>query len=113
GARRANPWVEIFDQSNNFQVLHDDERGDFILNRAPKGSERPMYREGRSQIPGESYCVVSYVPGLNAEDRALIVSGTTTAGSEAGLDYVLNPSAFGHTLEEISAGGDGMPWFEI
>ncbi|MCU1234739.1 MAG: hypothetical protein JWP63_2706 [Candidatus Solibacter sp.] len=112
GARRANPWVELFDQSNNFQGLHDD-RGDFVLNRAPKGAERQMYQEGGTPMPGESYAVVSYVPGLNADDRALVISGTTTAGTEAGLDFLLNASAFGRTLEEISAGGNATPWFEI
>ena len=57
--------------------------------------------------------MISYVPGLNADDRAVLINGTTTAGSEAGLDFVLDPSAFGRTLQEISAGGGATPWFEI
>jgi hypothetical protein len=113
GARRANPWVELFDQSNNFQALHDFEQGDYIRNRAPKGSEAATYHANGRPGPGESYAIVAYVPGLNADDRALVISGTTTAGTEAGLDFVLNPGAFGETLQEISKGSSGTPWFEI
>jgi hypothetical protein len=112
GARRANPWVELFDQTNNFLGLHDSV-GDYVLNRAPKGSERQYYRENGSPVPGEAYAVVSYLPGLNADDHVVIVSGTTSAGTEAALDYMLNPVLFGRTLNDMAGAGNAAPGFEI
>ena len=46
-------------------------------------------------MPGASYAVVSQVPGLNADDPALVIRGTRTAGTEAQFDFLLNASAFG------------------
>lgn len=113
GARRANPWVELFDHGNNFQGLFESVRGDYVLNRAPKRGEHTYYTESSGAIPGESWAVVSYVPGLTADDRAMIISGTTTAGTEAALDFVLNPAAFGRALNQIAGVGNAAPWFEI
>ena len=112
GARRADPWVEIFDQANNFQGLHDD-RGDYILNRSPKDGESSYYVEHKGPGAFESYAVISHVPGLGPDERALLISGTTSAGTEAGLSFLLNPEAFGAMLRTLSAGSQTIPWFEI
>lgn len=112
GARRADPWVEIFDQANNFQGLHDD-RGDYVLNRDPKEGEAPFYVERKGPSTFESYAVISYVPGLGPDERVLLVSGTTSAGTEAGLNFLLNPYSFGKMLKTLSGGEKTVPWFEI
>jgi hypothetical protein len=112
GARRADPWVQMFDQSNNFQGLYD-ERGDYILNRAPKGDESSIYVEHKGLNILESYAVISYVPGLAADDRALLIGGTTSAGTEAALNFVLNARAFGTFLKTLSGAARTIPWFEI
>jgi hypothetical protein len=79
------------------------------LNRVPQVQERSFY----SEHDAESYAVVSFVPGLTADDRALLISGTTSAGTDAGLRFVLNEAAFGSTLKTIEEGSHGIPWFEI
>ena len=86
GARRANPWVELFDQKNNFQGLYSEERGDYILNRAPQVNERPVYLH-RGSADGASYGLISLAPGITGDESVLMVGGTDTAGTEGAANF--------------------------
>ncbi|MBN9661862.1 MAG: hypothetical protein J0H49_26945 [Acidobacteria bacterium] len=115
GARRANPWVELFDQKNNFQGLFTEEIRDYILNRAPKGSELPMYRWNR--VAGvtltHSYALIEFNRGLTSNEHVLILSGLNTPGTEGAADFLLNPSTLGGFLEKITDSGNRVPHFEL
>lgn len=114
GARRANPWVELFHPGLNFQALFDPvRRGDYILNKNPLEKEQPTYAEHEKDGQKWAYSVVAFQPGLNEQGHALLVGGTTTAGTEGALDFVLNEQAFGDFLKKVSAGKPRIPHFEV
>jgi len=111
GARRSNPWVELFDKNNNFRGLFTAELRDFISNAAPQGSEPARYRDTRTDGVGHGYAVVAFVPGLTGQENVLLLSGTTSASTEGAADFVLNEKAFGSFLGTISSKAK-VPHFE-
>lgn len=113
GARRANPWVELFDRDNNFQGLFDQTHRDHIRNRAPRGNEPEAFIGHPADGVFHSYAVVAFVRGLTGEENALILSGTGTAGTEGASDFVLNEQALGHFLERITRPNGEIPHFEV
>ncbi|WP_321477673.1 hypothetical protein [uncultured Paludibaculum sp.] len=113
GARRANPWVELFDQKNNFQGLFTEELRDYIQNRAPHGSELPVYRWSRVEGATHSYALIEFNRGLTSNEHVLILSGLNTPGTEGAADFLLNPSTLGRFLETITLSDDRVPHFEL
>jgi hypothetical protein len=114
GARRANPWVELFHREQNFQALFDPVRGaDYILNRNPQEGEQSRYLEYSKDGQRWSYSLVSFVSGLNGQGHVLMVGGTTTAGTEGAIDFVFSEQNFNAFLKKAKAGKSGLPRFEI
>jgi hypothetical protein len=113
GARRANPWVELFQARLNFQPLFDAaQRRDHIVNRNPTGKEQATYIDHERDGQRWSYSVVAFIAGLNDQGHALLVGGTTSAGTEGAIDFVMNENRFGGFLRSIKK-GDKIPHFEI
>lgn len=108
GARRANPWVELFDQKNNFQGLYSEDRGDYILNRAPKDGERPIYALHGSP----TYGLVSFVPGITGDENVLLVGGTDTPGTEGAANFLFS-GAFDDFLSKAAVYRGKVRHFEI
>ena len=90
GARRANPWVELFDQKNDFQGLYSEERGDFILNRAPKDREQAMYVLRGAAVGVRTYGLITFVPGITGDESVLMVGGTDTPGTEGAANFLFS-----------------------
>lgn len=109
GSRDANPWVELYEPQMNF-VLHNDlsrnERA--FLNRHSKPGEDSIYRCDQFE-----YGVLAYLPGLNGSNNALLIGGTSVAGTEAISDFLFEGNSLEPFLENISATGHPLPHFEL
>ena len=78
GARRANPWVELFDRDNAFAGVFDAEQRDHVLNRDPRGTERKVYRDQSVNGVNHAFAIVAFKRGLTPQENVLLLSGTTT-----------------------------------
>lgn len=109
GSQDANPWTELFEPQMNF-VLQDDleknERG--FLNHAPQAGESPYYKS----IPYE-YGLLAFLPNLSGSGNALLIEGTSVAGTEAISDFLFEDSDFEPFLEKIMRKDGTLPHFEI
>ncbi|GGH06163.1 helix-turn-helix domain-containing protein [Silvibacterium dinghuense] len=109
GSQDANPWIELFEPQMNF-VLHDDlekgERG--FLDRAPQNGEPAYYRSMQYE-----YGVLAYLPNLSGSGHALLIEGTSVAGTEAISDFLFEDSDFEPFLEKIMRKDGRLPHFEI
>jgi hypothetical protein len=113
GPRRANPWLELFEDRLNFQSRFDEQGG------------RSAYFENRSPLPGEQrnyavdwnrqgYCRVAYLPNLDGTGSVLILSGTEMGSSEAGADFVTTDSWVRQLRAALGVQGDKpVPYFEV
>jgi hypothetical protein len=114
GGMRANPWMEMFASSTNFDVDYDvDSHRNVVRNRAPRPNEQPLYIEDTRDTAGaRAYGVVVYLPSLDSQGHALLVEGTSKAGTEAAAEFLTSP-AFGQFLRSIAPDAHDVPNFEL
>jgi hypothetical protein len=114
GGLRANPWMELFSSSTNFDVDYDTaQHRNVVRNRAPGEKEQPLYIEDpRGTSAARAYGVVVYLPSLDTLGHALLVEGTSKAGTEAAAEFLTSPE-FSRFLLAIDPEGGAVPSFEL
>jgi hypothetical protein len=119
GGPRANPWEDLFQDKMNFSV--DSDLVTFqnrVGNKQPRDGEQKTYVEPQGDSAVRAYGVVALLPGLRAATRTLVVEGTSSTGTECAADFLLDDTALGDFIGEISKSADaskgkGLPFFEV
>lgn len=104
GARKTNPWDELFDPQMNFITEFDSPR---VINRAPAAGEQAVYPETGS----DGYCVIAYLPNPERNGVVLLIEGTNAEATEAAGDFLLSEdqlSAFKRMLHVSE-----LPYFQV
>jgi hypothetical protein len=83
----------------------------YVSNRTPGPGEQARYDEVGDVGQHMAYGVVSYLPSLDGEGAALLVGGTSKAGTEAAADFLFSPG-FAGFLRSIDSGRE-IPHFEV
>lgn len=98
GSATSNPWVQLFNDRLNFQIVHKFDSGmDICINRRPKSGELASYIPERNPAGvSEGYALIALVPNLTGKAKVLIIAGTSTEATEAAGEFVVN-------LNELSA----------
>jgi hypothetical protein len=80
-------------------------KGDLaVANIHPRAGESAFYLASPSSAPlTEDYAVVAFVPGLNPDRSEMIIAGTTTFGTQGGVEYVCRPDSVAELLRQLSA----------
>lgn len=111
GAAEANPWLELFENRLNFKIEDDQARGVFqISNSMPAPGEPAAYAYDPQNSDQRAYAVVAFLTG---ETNALIIEGTTVAGTEAAADFVLNDSAASPILRRARLRDGSLGDFQV
>jgi hypothetical protein len=114
GASEANPWVELFEKNMNFWFLNDRQRGVFsVFNRDPHGAEPRRWDSGYGDAQHRVYAVVAYLPNLGGNGNALILEGTSMAGTECAWDFVSDDAQLLPFLKQIKRPDNTIPHFEL
>lgn len=114
GGPRANPWVELFANRMNFYVDYDwATHTNTVINKAPRSGEMPLYAETSSDPAHRVYGLIAFQPSLDHEGDALLVAGTSSAGTQSAADFLLNGRIFGAFLRSIERSDRTIPHFEI
>jgi hypothetical protein len=103
GARKSNPWDELFDNRINFITEFDSPR---VVNRAPAAGEQAAY------IPSDAdgYCVVAYLPN-SANSMVLLIEGTNAEATEAGGDFLLSEDQLSGFKKMLHV--STLPYFQV
>jgi hypothetical protein len=114
GAFEANPWMELFERNMNF-VLHNDYRsGAFsVINKAPHAGEPASWQSKGDDPQRRVYGVVAFTPNLSGSGNALLVEGTSMAGTEAAWDFVSDDAELLPFLKRIQRPDGKVPHFEL
>lgn len=111
GARKSNPWVDLFSGSMNFLADYDTGKSiDFIRNRAPAPGEQATYAPPPAPSTG-GYCVVAYLPNPQQPGKVIVIAGTDSAATEGGGVFLTSEnqlSAFQKMLHVTT-----FPYFEL
>jgi hypothetical protein len=110
GARKSNPWDDLFESGMNFTAQYDSDRTvDYIRNKVPAAGEQEIYSQSPSASNG-GYCVVAYMPNPQQSGKVLMIAGTDSAATEGGGDFLTSEdqlSRFQKTLHVTT-----LPYFE-
>jgi len=84
-------------------------KGDLaVANVHPQPGESKFYLASPSTFPlNEDYAVVALLPGLNRARSVMIIAGTTTFGTQGGVEFVSDPDTLKQLLPHLSAGNAG------
>jgi hypothetical protein len=114
GARYANPWVSLLDGERQYALLFDEKRRIFTIqdhSRKPDQADMIQFHPGEPE--DLAYALVAYVPNFTQGKHVLILEGTTIAGTEAAVDFLLDSSALDGILVKHMLPNGSVPNFEL
>jgi hypothetical protein len=85
GGPTSNPWVSLFKDKLNFEVVEDSPGGRmYFLNEKPRPGEDAIY-EGLTHTgsSGDDYATISVLPTNSGNGRLMILQGLRQEGTEA------------------------------
>lgn len=85
GGPTSNPWVSLFADKLNFQVVEDGVGGKmYFRNRKPLPGEQATYQGlEHTGSAGEDYATISLLPSSSGEGNVLVLQGPRQEGTEA------------------------------
>jgi hypothetical protein len=91
------------------RVASGPRRGDLsIINKHPKPGEASTYLASPSGASlTEDYSVIGLVPGMGSGRYVMILAGTTTFGTQGGVEFACRPDTVEKLLHEILGSGTG------
>ena len=112
GARRANPWMELFEGGLNFTYRFDDlRRVASIVNRTPRAGEEAAYTV---EWLKSGYCVVAYLPKPRGTGSALLIFGADSYSVAAGGQLVTSEPSLAGLHSRLGVGrSTRVPYFEV
>jgi hypothetical protein len=111
GARKSNPWDDLFDGSLNFTAEYDSNRSmDYIRNRVPAAGEQEIYAQPPAPSTG-GYCVVAYLPNPQQPGKVLILAGTDSAATEGAGDFLTSEDQLSRFQKMLHV--STLPYFEV
>ncbi|MGA2249884.1 hypothetical protein [Terracidiphilus sp.] len=114
GAAEGNPWVELFERNMNFVISKNWKSGVFtVSNRSPQGNEAHQWNSAYEDPRHRVYGIVAYLPNLGGDRDALILEGTSMAGTECAWDFVSDDSQLLPFLNRIRRPNGTIPHFEV
>lgn len=114
GAAEATPWVELFEANMNFYFSNNRAAQIFsVFNRAPRANEPHRWDSAYSDPQHRVFGVVAYLPNVSGDGNALILEGTSMAGTESAWDFVSDDSQLLPFLKRIRKPNGAIPHFEV
>jgi hypothetical protein len=111
GARKSNPWVDLFAGNMNFKAEYDiDQAADYIRNMTPAAGEQATYAPPPAPSTG-GYCVVAYLPNPQQPGKVLIIAGTDSAATEGGGDFLTSEDQLSRFQRMLNVAT--LPYFEL
>jgi hypothetical protein len=104
GARKSNPWNELFDSRMNFITEFDSPS---VINRAPAAGELQMY----TRTDSVDYCVIAYLPNPNRNGIVMLIEGTSGEATEGAGDFLLSEDQLSNFRKTLHV--NKLPFFEV
>ena len=104
GARKSNPWDELFDNRMNFITEFDSP---MVLNRAPIKGEQATYLPTHS----DGYCIIAYMPNSDHSGSVLLIEGTNAEATEAAGDFLLSEDQLSNFKKMLRV--RDLPYFQV
>ena len=114
GAAEANPWVELFQPALDFNIQNDYSTHIFsVFNRQPAPGEPSRWSSVADDPEQRVYGLIAFIAGLSGKNHALILEGTSMAGTEAAWDFISNDAELLPFLKTIARPDGSIPHFQL
>jgi hypothetical protein len=115
GVAQANPWWELFRPQMNFHIDWDPRNtGRFLIrNDHPRTGEQATYEFEIDDPHKRGFATIAYTHGLGGDGRALLLGGTTSAGTEAAIEFLVNPAYIEPVLRQATRADGSIGDFEV
>jgi hypothetical protein len=111
GARKSNPWEDLFESRMNFSSEYDFERSvEYIRNKAPAAGEQAVYAPPPAPTTG-GYCVVAYLPNSGQYGKVILLAGTDSAATEGAGDFLTSEDRLSRFAKMLHV--TRLPYFEL
>jgi hypothetical protein len=109
GTTRANPWAQLLEDHLNFTSDYGSDNEPSLRNRTPGRDELAEYKP-RADAGGtsrESYGHVGFLPRLYHDQHGLLISGTSSEGTEGAGEFVADPARMREMLSRMRLNPEG------
>jgi hypothetical protein len=112
GARKSNPWVDLFVGGLNFTVEYDPDRHiNYVKNHAPAAGEQAIYTSAPASEPNSGYSVVAYLPNPDQGGKVLILAGTDSQATEGAGEFLTSEGSLANFQKLLHV--TTLPYFEV
>jgi hypothetical protein len=101
GSPRSNPWVGLFSDQMEYQILYDPaQRQEIVLNKRPQAGESNQYiPTAKGFGTGQSFATVSLLKNPDQGGQVFLLAGTTAESTHAASEFATNIPVFASTLK--------------
>lgn len=113
GSRRANPWINLFEDQLNFQTDYYQESPPAMrfASRSPLPGEQALYA---AEWRHTGYCRVASLPNPRHTGNVLLISGSDVISTEAGGRFIASEDSMLQLRQKLGVkAGRPMPRFEV
>ena len=114
GTADANPWVSLFRDRLNYHIDLDVPNDRILVrNDAPAAGERALIEFAGTEREKHGFAVLAYIPNLSGNGHVLMIGGTSSVGTEAGMDFLLDRERLRAVLTRAMRPDGSVRPFEI
>jgi len=114
GVEQSNPWWELFQNQFNFHIDWDHVSGEFaIRNDHPVAGEQASYPFSWRDPNKRGYALVGFMRNLSNDGHTLLIGGTTSAGTDAAIEFLMNPAFMAPLMKKALRPDGSVSEFEV
>lgn len=100
GSPAENPSLKILPSTMDFTMVSGPDSAG-VVNQHPRPGEPALFTRQEHPLT-KDYAIVALLPGVEAGKKMLMLSGLTTLGTQAAVEYVCSPESVGELLKAAS-----------
>lgn len=114
GVEHSNPWWELYRKQFNFHIVWDPMSGDYtVLNDHPRAGEQPSYAFSGRDPGRRGYALIGLKRNLSGDGYTLLLGGTTSAGTDAAIEFLMNPALMAPLMKKAERPDGSIAEFEV
>jgi hypothetical protein len=102
GSVAENGSLKLLPSTQDFTLIASADAAG-IVNHHPRPGEPQVYLRPEHPLT-KDYAIVALLPGVQADHRMFVFSGLTTLGTQAAVEYALEPNTAAELMRQVSFG---------
>jgi hypothetical protein len=103
GSVAENASLKLLPSTQDFTLTATAEAAG-VVNHHPKQGEPEVYLRPEHPLT-KDYAIIALLPGVQPENRMLVFSGLTTLGTQAAMEYALEPDTVAELIRQVTSKG--------